>query len=68
MFDVVVCMEDAPLKPRPDPVLKAMADLGISPSTSSVCMLGDTVDDVRASVAAGVDALGVLTPGMPCEL
>jgi hypothetical protein len=63
IFETVVCMEDGPLKPLPDPVLKACAALGVNPAVTPVCMLGDTVDDIKASVAAGVHGIGVLTPG-----
>lgn len=100
VFDAVVCMEDAALKPDPAPVQLALARLrtayaarkagaeagspvassssgaGASPSglaaaiaeaealitPGSCMMLGDTVDDVRASVAAGVAAVGVYPP------
>jgi len=40
-------MEDGPPKPDPTPVLKACEYLGVSPS-SSVLMIGDTPDDIRA--------------------
>jgi histidinol-phosphate aminotransferase len=55
-FRSVVCMEDAPLKPDPAPVRRAMAELGIA----RAWLVGDTPDDVRASRAAGVVPLGFL--------
>jgi len=60
-FDVCVCMEDGPPKPNPFPVIKACELLGVSPS-SSVIMVGDTPDDIRAAVAAGCTAVGVALP------
>ena len=53
-FRAIVCMEDAPLKPSPEPVLRAMALLG----ASSAWLVGDTRDDVTAARAAGVVPLG----------
>lgn len=92
VFDTLVCMEDAPLKPDPAPVrlalrrlaeLKGTATAAATPSAasdggaaggagavSSSCgvvlpravMLGDTVDDIRAAVGAGVTGIGVYPP------
>jgi phosphoglycolate phosphatase-like HAD superfamily hydrolase len=59
MFRVVVCMEDAPLKPDPAPVRLALKALGVS----RAWMLGDTPDDIRAARGAGVVPLGILPPG-----
>ncbi len=58
LFDVVVCMEDAPLKPDPGPVVLALRRLGVE----RAWMVGDTPDDVRAARAAGVVPLGVVAP------
>ncbi|MBM4356917.1 MAG: aminotransferase class I/II-fold pyridoxal phosphate-dependent enzyme [Deltaproteobacteria bacterium] len=55
-FRSVVCMEDAPLKPDPAPVRRALAELGIT----RAWLVGDTPDDVWASRAAGVVPLGFL--------
>ncbi len=55
LFPVVICREDAPLKPDPAPVLLALARLGVQ----RAWMLGDTPDDIRAASAAGVVPLGV---------
>ncbi|MCB9741650.1 MAG: TIGR01548 family HAD-type hydrolase [Alphaproteobacteria bacterium] len=59
LFPVVVCMEDAPLKPDPAPVRLALAQLGVE----AAWMIGDTPDDLRAARAAGVVPLGVCAPG-----
>lgn len=58
MFDVMVCMEDAPLKPDPGPVVLALRRLGVE----RAWMIGDTPDDVRAARAAGVVPLGIIAP------
>ncbi len=59
LFRTLVCMEDAALKPMPDPALKALRRL----SVRSAWMIGDTVDDVRCARGAGVVPLGVVQPG-----
>ncbi len=62
-FKTLVCMEDTPNpKPDPGPVLKALKNLGKSPSLTKVYMLGDTVDDIRAARAAGITGVGVKLP------
>jgi histidinol-phosphate aminotransferase len=53
-FQVVVCLEDAPLKPDPAPVRRALDAL----SARSAWLVGDTPDDVRAARGAGVVPLG----------
>jgi HAD superfamily hydrolase (TIGR01548 family) len=60
LFDVVVCMEDAPAKPRPEPVTLALARLGVTTGW----MVGDTPDDARAARAAGAVPLGVRSGGL----
>lgn len=55
-FQEVICREDAPLKPRPDPVELALRKLNVK----SAWMIGDTPDDIVASRSAGVVPLGVL--------
>ena len=57
-FRTVVCREDGPLKPDAAPVNLAMEHL----KASSAWMLGDTPDDVRAAVGAGVVPVGVVPP------
>lgn len=59
LFDAIVCMEDGPCKPDPFPVAEAMRQLGVTRGW----MIGDTVDDVRASRAAGAVPIGVVPPG-----
>ncbi|MEZ6015206.1 MAG: TIGR01548 family HAD-type hydrolase [Planctomycetota bacterium] len=58
LFPVVVTREDAPLKPDPAPVTRALTALGVT----RAWMVGDTPDDVRAARAAGVVPIGVLAP------
>ena len=84
-FTWLTCMEDAPLKPKPEPVLLALQKLGLIPSSSStssssspsltsssrynnglVYMIGDTPDDVRATVTANIlSPLPVIALGIP---
>jgi histidinol-phosphate aminotransferase len=54
----MVCMEDGPLKPRPEPVQKALQQLGIT----RAWMVGDTPDDIHAARKAGVLGIGVTAP------
>ncbi|MCO4747195.1 MAG: TIGR01548 family HAD-type hydrolase [Proteobacteria bacterium] len=60
LFSTVVCMEDAPAKPSPEPVLEALRRVG----AQSGWMVGDTPDDVRAARAAGVVPIGVRSGGV----
>jgi histidinol-phosphate aminotransferase len=60
-FGVLVCREDAALKPDPAPVRLALQQLGVD----RAWMLGDTPDDIRAARATGVVPLGILAPGEP---
>lgn len=64
LMTTLVCMEDAPLKPDPAPVQKAMQTLGIH----SAWMIGDTPDDVVSARVAGVVPIGILAPGGDAEL
>ena len=59
LFDAVVCMEDAALKPSPEPVLLACKLL----KTTRAWMFGDTPDDIRAARSAQVMPIGVVAPG-----
>lgn len=59
VFDVIVCREDAELKPNPAPVRFALESLGVT----SAWMLGDTRDDVESARGAGVLPIGVIAPG-----
>ena len=59
LFACVVCREDGPLKPFPDPLRTACKLLGVT----HAWYVGDTVDDVRAARAAGLLPVGVVAPG-----
>lgn len=59
IFDVVVCMEDAPAKPSPKPIIRALERLNVT----RAWMVGDTPDDIRAARSAGVLPLGIIAPG-----
>ncbi len=58
-FSVVVCREDAPLKPHPGPVRRALAELGVDGGW----MLGDNPDDIVSALGARVVPIGVVPPG-----
>ena len=86
-FTWLTCMEDAPLKPKPEPVLLAMQKLGLIPSSAAsstssppslssssparysgglVYMVGDTPDDIRATITATLfSPLPVIALGIP---
>lgn len=59
LLGTVVCMEDAPPKPDPAPVRLALDRLGVE----RAWMVGDTPDDLRAALAAGVLPLALAAPG-----
>ena len=59
LFETLVCMEDAPAKPAPDPVRLAMHRLGVE----RVWMVGDTPDDIASVRDAGGIGIGVEAPG-----
>jgi histidinol-phosphate aminotransferase len=59
LFKYVICMEDAPAKPSPEPVKMVLDKLGVK----RALMVGDTPDDIRAAVGAGVVGIGILSPG-----
>lgn len=61
MIDATYCMEDGPSKPDPTPVLRCCELLGVEPGPT-VVLVGDTPDDIRAAIAAGCSAVGVVTP------
>ncbi|KKI92833.1 pyrophosphatase [Bacillus sp. SA1-12] len=57
-FDVVVTLDDVEnAKPHPEPVLKALAQLGSSPEEA--IMVGDNHHDVEAGKNAGTKTAGV---------
>lgn len=58
-FSALVCMEDAPQKPAPEPIQRAMSGLEVS----RVWMVGDTPDDIQSARRAGVLPIGVVAPG-----
>ena len=55
----LVAMEDAPSKPDPAPIHKAVRSMGVI----RAWLLGDTPDDIEAARAAGVVPIGVVAPG-----
>ena len=55
----LVTRDDAPLKPDPAPVAKALEIMG----ATRAWMLGDTPDDLAAARGAGVVPIGVIAPG-----
>ncbi|MEM1422371.1 MAG: TIGR01548 family HAD-type hydrolase [Planctomycetota bacterium] len=59
LFETLVCMEDAPAKPSPEPVRRAMERLGVT----RVWMVGDTPDDIASVRSAGGIGIGVEAPG-----
>ncbi|MEQ8770029.1 MAG: aminotransferase class I/II-fold pyridoxal phosphate-dependent enzyme [Phycisphaerales bacterium] len=59
----LVAMEDAPAKPSPEPVSRALRELGVA----RAWMVGDTPDDVVAARGAGVVPVGVMAPGEDTE-
>jgi len=61
-FNTIICKEDVGLKEKPDPlgILLALKELAAAPS--GAVYLGDTGDDMTASVSAGVVGLGVVPP------
>jgi HAD superfamily hydrolase (TIGR01548 family) len=64
LFGAVVTMDDGPLKPDPAPVRMALERLGAADGW----MVGDTPDDMRAAVAAGIKGIGVIAPADDPEI
>jgi phosphoglycolate phosphatase len=56
-FLTIQTADDHPSKPHPAMILKAMADVGALPATTT--MVGDTTYDIEMAVNAGVRGLGV---------
>jgi HAD superfamily phosphatase len=63
LIPVVVGMDEQAGREKPHPfgVLRALERLGTRPETA--LFAGDTVDDIRAALAAGVVPVGVVPPG-----
>ena len=57
LFSASICMEDAPLKPSPEPVKLALNTLGVT----RAWMIGDTADDMQAARNAFVLPIGIQT-------
>ncbi len=58
--DVIVTQEDVKkVKPSPEPILKALKELGVKPEQA--VMVGDHVFDVQSAKNAGCAAVGVTT-------
>lgn len=66
-ISVVVGMDEQAGREKPHPfgVLRALERLGARAETA--LLAGDTVDDVRAAVAAGVVPVGVVPPGLDLD-
>ena len=59
-FDVLVAMEDVPVgKPDPSGIEMAAGKLGVK----RVAYIGDTIDDLRAAIAAHALPIGVVSQG-----
>lgn len=61
--EAVVCMEDAPQKPRPEPVELLAERMGVE----DAWMIGDTPDDANAARAAGMLPFGIVAPEEEAE-
>lgn len=59
LFEMVVTRDDGELKPSPVPVHTILTQLGVTYGW----MIGDTPDDMKCAVDAGIDAVGVVPPG-----
>jgi histidinol-phosphate aminotransferase len=62
-FALLVCMEDAPLKPDPAPVRLALEKIG----KSRAWLVGDTPDDICSARDIGVIPIGIAAPGEESE-
>ncbi len=56
-FVVLKTADDGPGKPRPDILMAAMSETGVSPAQTA--MIGDTVFDIKMAVSARTAAIGV---------
>ena len=57
VFSSIQTADDAPSKPHPGMIARAMAETGIGPERT--VMIGDSTFDMEMAVAAGVTAIGV---------
>ncbi len=57
VFDTVQSADDAPSKPHPGMILRAMAETGAAPERTA--MVGDSSFDIEMAVAAGVTPVAV---------
>jgi len=66
LFDAVVTRDDCDeMKPAAAPILKILAELGVSPQ--SAILVGDGVMDILAARAAGIRSAAVTTGPFPVE-
>ncbi|RME30381.1 MAG: HAD family hydrolase [Deltaproteobacteria bacterium] len=64
LFGAVVCLEDAPAKPSPEPVMLALRQLDVE----RAWMVGDSPDDMDAARSAGVVPVGFARKGPGARL
>ncbi|PZN99438.1 MAG: HAD family hydrolase [Hyphomicrobiales bacterium] len=57
LFSIVQTADDAPSKPHPGMILRAMAETGVAPERTA--MVGDSSFDIEMAVAAGVVPVAV---------
>ncbi len=61
-FSAVVCGEDLPFaKPRPEPLLHALAQLGVRDEPARVTYIGDAPDDMRMARTVGARGVGIVS-------
>jgi phosphoglycolate phosphatase-like HAD superfamily hydrolase len=66
LFETVVGVDEVTKpKPDPEPVISALSQIGVD--HENAFLVGDTVQDMEAAVAAGVAAVGVATGSHPAE-
>lgn len=65
LFDTVQSADDAPSKPHPGMIERAMAETGASPARTA--MVGDSSFDIEMAVAAGVVPVAVAWGFQPVE-
>jgi phosphoglycolate phosphatase len=65
LFDTVQSADDAPSKPHPGMILRAMAETGAAPERTA--MVGDSSFDIEMAVAAGVVPVAVSWGFQPVE-